>query len=746
MSSGADGEFVDGDFIDSEFADRGFVLDRFQREAIEHLDAGRSVLVTAPTGAGKTVVAEHAIDRALACGGRAFYTTPIKALSNQKFHDLTRRLGARARVGLLTGDNSVDGGADVVVMTTEVLRNMLYRPSGLDGSAALGSPLGLDGSAALDSPAARRGPEASGGPSALAGLAAVILDEVHYLQDAYRGPVWEEVILHLPAHVTLVCLSATVSNGAELGGWIRSVRGETGVVSETERPVGLTSLYGVRDRRDGSTRLAPILDGGRPNPQCRRFDPDGAAAGGDRRRRHWRSGRWGPPRRRELVAELEAADMLPALWFVFSRSGCEQAAAGLVRAGVRLTGEAEAARVGAVVGSRLAGFEPDELAALGVSGWVEALRRGVAVHHAGLVGAFKEAVEQCFVEGLVKVVFATETLALGVNMPARSVVIEKLTKFDGAGHSRLSPAQYTQFTGRAGRRGIDRAGYAVVGWSPFTPFEQVAELAASRSFHLRSAFRPTYNMAANLLARLDPDQSRRLLARSFAQYQADRAYRTRFRSPSVAAAAGPTSTMARRFDAVAAVLRERGHLNGWKPTETGALVARVYHEADLVVAEAVAGGLLDGLTGPELAAAVSALTHESRSPRPGPAPALPSARVRDCLDSLDGLVADIAASERRHGLSGPGPAGDGPPDGVGTRPVDAGLADTVARWAGGCDLADALGGDLAPGDFVRGVKQVADLLGQISAVARPPLAATAREALTAVNRGVVAASGAVAGP
>ena len=744
MSPGADRGFADSEFADGEFADRGFVLDRFQREAIEHLDAGRSVLVTAPTGAGKTVVAEHAIDRALAAGGRAFYTTPIKALSNQKFHDLTRRLGARARVGLLTGDNSVDGGAEVVVMTTEVLRNMLYGPAGLDRSAA------IDGPGASGKPAASNGPKALDGPashprSSLKGLATVVLDEVHYLQDAYRGPVWEEVILHLPAHVTLVCLSATVSNHAELGGWIRSVRGETGVVSETERPVRLTSLYGVRDRREGSTRLAPILDGGRPNHQGRRFDLDDSAAGG-RRRRHWRSGRWGPPRRRELVAELEAADMLPALWFIFSRSGCEQAAAGLVRAGVRLTGEAEAARAGAVVESRLAGFEPGELAALGVSGWVEALRRGVAVHHAGLVGAFKEAVEQCFVEGLVKVVFATETLALGVNMPARSVVIEKLTKFDGAGHSRLSPAQYTQFTGRAGRRGIDRAGYAVVGWSPFTPFEQVAELAASRSFHLRSAFRPTYNMAANLLERLDPDRARRLLARSFAQYQADRAYRDRFRSPSVAAAAGPAATMARRFDAVAAVLRERGHLDEWKPTETGALVARVYHEADLVVAEAVAGGVLDGLTGPELAAAVSAVTHESRSPRPGPAPALPSDRVRDCLDSLTGLVADIAATERRHGLSGTGPPGDGPPDGVGARPIDAGLADVVARWAGGCDLAAALGDDLAPGDFVRGVKQVADLLGQISAVAPGPLAATAREALASVNRGVVAASGAVAGP
>lgn len=692
----------------------GLTLDRFQREAVEHLDAGRSVLVTAPTGAGKTAVAEHAIDLALSTGSRAFYTTPVKALSNQKFHDLARRLAGRARVGLLTGDNSIDGDADVVVMTTEVLRNMLYRPDRLETAAGAAKSTGLNK------------------------VATVILDEVHYLQDAYRGPVWEEVILHLPPHATLVCLSATVSNHAELGEWIRSVRGETGVVVETERPVKLTSLYGVRDGWDGSTRLTPILAGGRPNRQGRRFDP---ATGAGNRRRHWRGGRWGPPRRPDLVRDLEARDMLPALWFIFSRSGCEQAAAGLARTGIRLTGEAEAARIRAIVVSRLGGFEPGDLAALGASRWAEALERGVAVHHAGLVGAFKEAVEQCFVEGLVKVVFATETLALGVNMPARSVVIEKLTKFDGVGHSRLSPAQYTQLTGRAGRRGIDQAGFAVVGWSPFTPFDEVADLAASRSFHLRSAFRPTYNMAANLLERLDPDAARRLLARSFAQHQADRVYRDRFRSPSVAASARPDAPLARRFDAVAAVLRERGHLDGWKPTESGALVARVYHEADLLVAEAVTRGPLDDLTRPELAAAVSALTYESRSPRPGPAPEPPSARVGLCLEQMADLAADIAASERRHGAAaamGDGTAGSGR--------LDASLAAVIHRWAGGCGLEAVLGDDLAPGDFVRHVKQTVDLLGQISAVAGPPLAATARQAAKALNRGVVAASGAVADP
>lgn len=716
MTSGADRGFALDRFQPEAARSGDFVLDRFQREAVEHLDAGRSVLVAAPTGAGKTVVADHAIDRALAGGGRAFYTTPIKALSNQKFHDLARRLAGRARVGLLTGDNSIDGDAEVVVMTTEVLRNMLYGPDRLEAAGEPDGPDRPQGAAAARS-------------NRLDGVATVILDEVHYLQDAYRGPVWEEVIMHLPRPVTLVCLSATVSNHAELGGWIRSVRGETAVVSETERPVDLTSLYGVADRRGGSTILAPILDQGRPNRQCRRFDSEAG-----RRRRHWRAGRWGPPRRAELIAELEARDMLPALWFIFSRNGCEQAAAGLVRTGVRLAAGDESARIRAVARSRLAGFEPDDLAELGASEWVGALEQGVAFHHAGMVSAFKETVEQCFAEGLVKVVFATETLALGVNMPARSVVIEKLTKFDGVAHSPLSPAQYTQLTGRAGRRGIDRAGYAVVGWSPFTAFDEVADLAASRSFHLRSAFRPTYNMAANLLERLDPDAARRLMARSFAQYQADRSYRDRFRSPSVAAA-GPSAAMARRFDAVAAVLRERGHLHGWRPTESGALVARVYHEADLLVAEAVARGLLDDLTGPELAAAVSALTYESRSSRPGPAPGLTSARTRACLEGLARLAADIADSERRHGAAGAGPAE--------VVRLDAGLADAVCRWAEGCRLSAVLDGDLAPGDFVRHIKQAVDLLGQISAVAGPPLAATARQAAKALNRGVVAASGVV---
>ncbi|MCB9372660.1 MAG: DEAD/DEAH box helicase [Microthrixaceae bacterium] len=463
----------------------GFDLDPFQREAIDAIDAGRSVLVAAPTGSGKTVVAEHAVATALARGdgSRAFYTTPIKALSNQKYHDLVRRHGAD-QVGLLTGDNAVNGDAPVVVMTTEVLRNMVYAAS-----------------------------------PALDRLRFVVLDEVHYLQDAYRGPVWEEVMIHLPPEVRLVCLSATVSNAHELADWIGTIRGPTATVIEHERPVELANLFLVGDKETSSLSLLPTLVDGRPNPEGDRFDAE-QPRHGPRRGRPRR--RWFTPRRLEVVDELLSREMLPAIYFIFSRNACDDAAAHLLDAGVALTTADERARIGRIVDQRLAALGADDLAVLGEPRFRAGLEAGVAPHHAGMVPPFKEAVEACFVEGLVKVVFATETLALGINMPARTVVIEKLSKFTGDHHELLTPGQYTQITGRAGRRGIDPIGHAVVLWSPFVSFGQVAGLAASRTFELSSAFRPTYNMAANLVRRYPPDEAHHLLNRSFAQYRADR--------------------------------------------------------------------------------------------------------------------------------------------------------------------------------------------------------------------------------
>jgi len=462
-----------------------FTLDRFQLEAIAAFDDGRSVLVAAPTGSGKTVVADAAIDIALNAGGKTFYTTPIKALSNQKYADLAARLGAE-RVGLLTGDTAINGDAPVVVMTTEVLRNMLYSAS-----------------------------------RALDNLHVVVLDEVHYLQDAYRGPVWEEVIIGLPANVRLVCLSATVSNADELGAWIETVRGPTTTVIEHERPVELANLYLVADRSSERDHLLPVIVDGQPNPEGYHFDVDPRAGRtgrpSDRRRR------FATPRRVETVERLAEEDLLPVIYFIFSRNACDDALAIARDSGLRYTNPTERLRIREIVENSVTALGDADLEVLGFDMWLAALEQGIASHHAGLIPAFKEAVERCFVEGLVKVVFATETLALGINMPARSVVIEKLSKYNGDTHEFLTPAQFTQLTGRAGRRGIDDEGFSVVLWSPFVGFNQVASLVGSREFPLTSSFRPTYNMAANLVRRYERTEAMSLLGQSFAQFQADKA-------------------------------------------------------------------------------------------------------------------------------------------------------------------------------------------------------------------------------
>jgi len=360
---------------------------------------------------------------------------------------------------------------------------------------------------------------------ALDDLGLVVLDEVHFLQDTYRGPVWEEVIIHLPRSIRLVCLSATVSNSAELAAWIETVRGPTTSVVETRRPVRLDDHYLVGDRTNDRLHFLSTFVHGAPNPDAARLDALAVRGRGSYGRRPVKgSGQRTlyPPSRFETIELLATRKLLPAIFFIFSRNQCEEAARSAVAAGVRLTTDAERTAIRAIVDERLASLDDADLAVLGYADLLAQLDCGVAPHHAGMVPAFKEAVEQCFIAGLLKVVFATETLAVGVNMPARTVVIEKLTKFTGDHHEILTPGEYTQLTGRAGRRGLDEVGQAVVLWSPFVPFERVAALAASRSFNLRSAFRPTYNMAANLVRSYPSDEAHRLLNLSFAQYQADR--------------------------------------------------------------------------------------------------------------------------------------------------------------------------------------------------------------------------------
>ena len=496
-----------------------FSFDDFQLDACRALNAGHGVLLAAPTGSGKTVVGEFAVHLALAGGRKCFYTTPIKALSNQKYADLVRRYSA-AKVGLLTGDNSINGEAPVVVMTTEVLRNMLYA----------GSPT-------------------------LAGLGYVVLDEVHYLADAFRGAVWEEVIIHLPESVRLVALSATVSNAEEFGDWLAQVRGGTTVIVDEVRPVPLwqhmmvgTRLYDLfteaSDGRAGrdrpGARAAAAGPAGWPGPGgppgARAPGQPPAAAGrpaGDRPEGARR--RPGPApggaaaaavpaaRRPDVIARLDAAALLPAITFIFSRAGCDAAVRQCLDAGLRLTTPAEADEITELVERRTADIPEEDLPVLGYSDWLAGLQRGIAAHHAGMLPTFKEVVEQLFAAGLIRAVFATETLALGINMPARTVVIERLDKWNGETHADLTPGEYTQLTGRAGRRGIDVEGHAVVLWQPGMDPAAVAGLAGTRTYPLNSSFRPSYNMAVNLVGQVGRERAGALLESSFAQFQADRA-------------------------------------------------------------------------------------------------------------------------------------------------------------------------------------------------------------------------------
>ncbi len=485
-----------------------FQLDPFQVQACEALARGNGVLVCAPTGAGKTVVGEFAVHLALAAGRKCFYTTPIKALSNQKYADLVRRYGPE-NIGLLTGDQSINGDAPVVVMTTEVLRNMLYA-----------------------------------GSDALHGLSFVVMDEVHFLADRMRGAVWEEVILHLPEHVRLVSLSATVSNAEEFGGWIQTVRGDTTVVVDEHRPVPLWQhvlvgkrLFDLFDYGDGKQNQRPIAPTAAPVVEptllrhiANRREADRMTDWQPRHRgRHGRQGGsptlFHAPSRPDVIGLLDREGLLPAITFIFSRAGCQGAVKQCLRSSLRLTNEEDRARIAEVIDRRCGELDEGDLAVLDYYEWREGLLRGLAAHHAGMLPVFRHTVEELFTAGLVRAVFATETLALGINMPARTVVLEKLVKFNGEQHLPLTSGEFTQLTGRAGRRGIDVEGHAVVIWHPQESTADPAEiagLASTRTFPLKSSFAPSYNMTINLVSQMGPEQAHRLLEQSFAQFQADR--------------------------------------------------------------------------------------------------------------------------------------------------------------------------------------------------------------------------------
>lgn len=489
-----------------------FPPDAFQVEAVRAIDAGESVVVTAPTGAGKTVVALAGISRAVGLQRRSFYTTPIKALSNQKFGELIDIYGEES-VGLLTGDNVINGDASIVVMTTEVLRNMIYA-----------------------------------GSSALNNLGVVVLDEVHYLADVARGSVWEEVVIHLDPVVQFISLSATIANAGEFTAWMRSRRGPTKLIQEHIRPVPLDVEYMINDaHRDGGLIVEPVFaeNSKRPNPSIVRLLKRG-------RGKHLR---FRTPRRREVVEELLDRGLVPSIIFVFSRMGCDQAAQDVARARFGLTSAQDRRHIRERAEELTAHLSPPDLAVVGYETWLANLESGVASHHAGLIPAFKETVEDLFVSGHLQVVFATETLAMGINMPARSVVIEKLSKFTGEGHDLLKPGDFTQLTGRAGRRGIDTRGTAIVLHTVHVPFDRVAAIAAAGSHPLRSSFRPSYNMVVNMIANYEQTRAEQLLQASFAQFTAQA------RSESLGARLAALETDLATWRALATC--DRGDVGSW---------------------------------------------------------------------------------------------------------------------------------------------------------------------------------------
>jgi len=797
MTSNAATHGVDADPLATFAATMPFALDDFQREAIEHLIAGRDVLVAAPTGAGKTVVGEFACAHALDGSGTTFYTTPIKALSNQKYRDLCARHGEE-RVGLLTGDRSINGRAPIVVMTTEILRNMIYESDRV-----------------LDR------------------LRYVVLDEVHYLADRERGAVWEEVIIQLPHHVRLAALSATVSNAEEFGEWLALVRGDCALVLEERRPVPLQHHYYVNDRihdtfrssRGGSTpeqrAAASQARGGVPNPEVLMLEQRARRRVVDRRGRRVPGGarlRW--PSREEVAAELARRGWLPAIVFVFSRQGCDDAVAQLRQVGVRLTSDAERAKIAEVIDDRLWELPPEDLEVLGLSRWRRSLLDGIAAHHAGLVPLFKEIIESLFQQGLLKLVFATETLALGINMPARSVVIERLEKFDGEGHVLLTPGQYTQLTGRAGRRGIDTIGHAVVLHQRSVEFRQVASLVGTRSYPLHSSFRPSYNMVVNLLRGGDVERAERILRASFAQFETDAdvardarrldeleqrltgdievaptcdrgdwhsywAIRRDLTEHERAASRGRrgaaravtdrsrieglrremsshpchicadrhvhesrqraydqkygelealrrsveqrSGSLVRRFHLLAEVLRRRGYLApaGSAVTPQGRMLAGIYADVDLLVAELLVGGHLDGHRPAELAGIAALLVYEPRREDVLAPERLPTRGLDAAAARIAGLVSELRAVESEVGV---------PP----LRELDAGFVEPIVRWSEGMTLEESVGDlEVSGGDFVRNVKQTLDLLGQLRDVTDGSRREGFEAARRSLQRGIV---------
>ena len=756
-----------------------FGFDEFQVKACQAVEDGKGVLVAAPTGAGKTVVGEFAAFSALVKGKKCFYTTPIKALSNQKFFEFSEKFG-EDRVGLLTGDTNINSESDILVMTTEVLRNMLYANS-----------------------------------TTLNNLGSVVMDEVHYLADKFRGAVWEEVLIHLMESVQVISLSATVSNAEEFGEWLGEVRGSTEVIVSEIRPIPLYQHVLI-----GNRLIDLFSEPGRVNPEILGLEREALRRVKTPRGRRDRFGENDNRlSRSEIIEKLQRENLLPAITFIFSRAGCDAAVKQCLQAGIKLTTMEERLEIVKTAQRYTQNLAEEDLEVLGYRDWLLALERGIAAHHAGLLPSFKGAVEELFKNGLVKAVFATETLALGINMPARTVVLEKLTKWNGEAHVSITPGEYTQLTGRAGRRGIDIEGNAVVQWSPTVDSATAAGLASTRTYPLRSSFTPTYNMSINLIARFGRERARGSLESSFAQFQADRAVvglvRQIRKNESLAAelvesaqchlgdfneysririeikelekllskrdgrrtfdqrqrlhmeneldglrrslrkhschscndreshariaeradrlsresdglrsrVENRTHVIAKTFDRICNVLTHLGYIEGEKPLEQGKILAKIYAESDLLLTESIRRGVFSNLNAPELLSVASAMIYESRSAE-NYAPKMPHQNVANALAGVAKIWVELEDIENEFDVKT-------------QREPDFGFCYAAYRWANGHSLSSVLKGtDMTVGDFVRSIRQLIDLLTQIGGAAES-LRPICKEGVKRLDRGVI---------
>ena len=750
-----------------------FELDDFQKEACNFIDDGKSVVVCAPTGAGKTVIAEHAIHRALENGARVFYTTPLKALSNQKFYDFAGKFG-QDNVGLLTGDTSINRNAQIVVMTTEVFRNMLY---------------GTNFGAVADN---------------MKDVRYVVLDEVHYMNDEQRGTVWEESIIYCPTNVQIIALSATVANADELTDWINTVHSKTELVNTDFRPVPLKFYYFDSSQPD---KLLPLLTpsgalNNRIKPERRKF------AHGKLKQKSYV---------KEVVRNLQEKDMLPAIYFTFSRRKCDEQMEKC--AGLELVTPSERAQIRQFIDDYIA-----ENPYLYNNKHIEYLLCGVASHHAGLLPSWKLLVEKLFQKGLIKVVFATETLAAGINMPARSTVISSTSKRTDSGHRMLTASEFLQMSGRAGRRGMDEVGYVTIVGTPFQSPEEVAELVLSDANPLESRFSPSYSMVLNLLQRFSLDEAKELILKSFGyfstgtrlhpilkqiemnnreiaersfacpykysdgdlieydkirniyvqnrqtykkickqeqakkrplsdeviafrdsnrllleqlhSYPCDNCNRYKKHAKNLEVLGRIEVRQARlekemerqrdiywnKFLSHRSVLTDFGYLKDDFPTEKGVTTSQIRSENELYIAEIVFSNVLDGLTPSQLAAVICAVTTEDLRID---IPYLPfSQTVRKTLNLIRNIRRKIDKVQKRHLVESP-------------MYINPYFSSLIELWVEGAEwetITEQI--DMGEGDIVRAFKRTVDVLRQFTTIDNIPesLVFTAREAIEKILR------------